>query len=410
MDIAIIGAGAAGLAAASVLQTDHQVTLFEQSDQIGGLWNADTNYEKTPIYPSLRTNLPMQLMQYPNFEYAQVFEPSEPAEHYNYPSYTRVLSYLDAFAKHYDLIQKIRFNTQVSKVALAKQGWRLELGNGQVALADAVVICNGHYSVPNLPTLEGIKSFQGRLQHAKDYTRPDHFKGEQVLIWGGNASALDLVREISTTASHVYWCGHADSMADIAADLPQVSIKPDPIHVEGSRVTLKSGEQLNNVDALLLCTGYRYRFPFLDSKLINVDDNLVAPLYRQILSTKHPTLAFIGLPFLVIPFPLFLIQSQWLRAMLNEPNRLPKPFERLIDSQNEIQDHLNSGKLSRHFHRLGPRQIQYLKQLIDEAGLDPMPDHFFALLQSVQQLRQDYPTHYRAMAINPSHPSHQPPA
>lgn len=410
MDIAIIGAGAAGLAAASVLQTDHKVTLFEQSDQIGGLWNADKDYDKTPIYPSLRTNLPMQLMQYPGFEYAQIFKPSEPAERYNYPSYTRVLSYLKAFAKHHELIQNIRFKTKVTSITPGKQGWRLELGHRQVASADAVVVCNGHYSVPNLPTLDGIETFEGRLKHAKDYTRPDHFKGEQVLIWGGNASALDLVREISTTASHVFWCGHADSMSDIAAYLPQVSIKTDPSHIEGSRITLKSGEQLNNIDAVLLCTGYRYEFPFLDSKLINVNDNLVAPLYRQILSVSHPTLAFIGLPFLVIPFPLFLIQSQWLRAMLNEPDKLPKPLELQIESQREIQDHLNSGKLSRHFHRFGARQVQYLKQLIGDAGLDPMPDNFFALMQSVQQLRQDYPTHYRGMAINPAHPSHQPPA
>ncbi|MGB1757491.1 MAG: NAD(P)-binding protein, partial [Pseudomonadales bacterium] len=96
MDIAIIGAGAAGLAAASVLQRDHKITLYEQSAQIGGLWNADAKYEKTPIYPSLRTNLPMQLMQYPNFDYARLFDPSEPEELYNYPSYTRVLSYLEA--------------------------------------------------------------------------------------------------------------------------------------------------------------------------------------------------------------------------------------------------------------------------------------------------------------------------
>ncbi|MGB2238477.1 MAG: NAD(P)-binding domain-containing protein [Pseudomonadales bacterium] len=410
MDIAIIGAGAAGLAAASVLQRDHKITLYEQSAQIGGLWNADAKYEKTPIYPSLRTNLPMQLMQYPNFDYARLFDPSEPEELYNYPSYTRVLSYLEAFTKEHALSQKIHLNKKISRLAPVEEGWDLHFADGQLGSADAVVVCNGHYSEPNLPVLEGIETFQGRIMHAKDYQKPDDFKGKQVLIWGGNASALDLVREINTTASRIFWCGHATSMSEIAAELPQVRIKSDPIGFEGATVVLKSGEHLNDIDTVLFCTGYRYSFPFLDPDLVEVDDNLVAPLYRQILSVKHPTLAFIGLPFLVIPFPMFLIQSQWLRAILNAPGRLPAPSTMHLESQREIKAHLRLGKLKRHFHRLGPGQVQYLKQLIDDAELDPMPDDFFTLLQRIQQLRQDYPSDYRRMAIYPPYPSHQPPA
>ena len=58
--VAIIGAGAAGLIAAHCVHklcTDAEITVFERSSGVGGVWGAH-NAGTSPMYKSLRTNLP----------------------------------------------------------------------------------------------------------------------------------------------------------------------------------------------------------------------------------------------------------------------------------------------------------------------------------------------------------------
>ena len=73
--IAVVGAGAAGLVTArEAMDAGHDVTLFEQSDRVGGLWIYRESAESDPLgqhpeervhgslYASLHTNLPRDLM------------------------------------------------------------------------------------------------------------------------------------------------------------------------------------------------------------------------------------------------------------------------------------------------------------------------------------------------------------
>ncbi|KAF9455118.1 FAD/NAD(P)-binding domain-containing protein [Macrolepiota fuliginosa MF-IS2] len=146
--IAIIGAGSAGLA---VLKTaldiseqdnlDWKVVLFEEREDVGGIWYAFFYYihhhvptatnnaslllpavwrnyrfpdsrnltppdlPETPLYPRLRTNTPIPTMTYPNF----VFPPGTPL----YPRHEHILEYHRAYAKHFHLRPYIRFNHSV---------------------------------------------------------------------------------------------------------------------------------------------------------------------------------------------------------------------------------------------------------------------------------------------------------
>lgn len=79
--VAVIGAGAAGLAAAKeLLREGHTVTVFEQLPDLGGVWRFDERTELDPLgvdpsrsivhssmYRSLRTNLPREVMGYLEF-------------------------------------------------------------------------------------------------------------------------------------------------------------------------------------------------------------------------------------------------------------------------------------------------------------------------------------------------------
>lgn len=64
-----------------------------------------------------------------------------------------------------------------------------------------------------------------------------------------------------------------------------------------------------DADAFIMCTGYKYSFPFLDENCgIRVDDNYVMPLYKHLVNIEHPTMCIVGIPTIVIPFPMFHMQ------------------------------------------------------------------------------------------------------
>jgi cation diffusion facilitator CzcD-associated flavoprotein CzcO len=60
--IAIIGAGFSGLGAAVRLQDDNDIVIFEQADEVGGTWRANT-------YPGCACDIPSNL-------YSFSFEPN----------------------------------------------------------------------------------------------------------------------------------------------------------------------------------------------------------------------------------------------------------------------------------------------------------------------------------------------
>ncbi|MBT7389473.1 MAG: NAD(P)-binding protein, partial [Gammaproteobacteria bacterium] len=113
-NIAIIGAGAAGLAAASVLQRTQSVTLFEQHSVVGGLWCTHDNFKHTALYPSLRSNLPAGLMAFLDFPFQRQLIPEHEGD---YPGPAAVAAYLQAYADHHQLIPKIQFNAEVTRVS-----------------------------------------------------------------------------------------------------------------------------------------------------------------------------------------------------------------------------------------------------------------------------------------------------
>lgn len=72
---------------------------------------------------------------------------------------------------------------------------------------------------------------------------------------------------------------------------------------------LKDGTTIDAIDVFLLCTGYKNNFPFLDKNCeIQVDSNYVTPLYKHFINIEHPSMCIIGIPTVVVPFPMFHVQ------------------------------------------------------------------------------------------------------
>lgn len=77
---------------------------------------------------------------------------------------------------------------------------------------------------------------------------------------------------------------------------------------ENGKFILKDNKTLV-ADAIIFCTGYNYRYTFLDENAgIKVEDNFIYPLYKHMFNVEHPSMSFVGVPTGVVPFPLFHVQ------------------------------------------------------------------------------------------------------
>lgn len=84
---------------------------------------------------------------------------------------------------------------QVTTVAVGTKQDDQELGNTaspSIAEYDAVVICNGHYTVPRMPAIEGLSTYPGKVEHSHLYRRPEKYAKKCVLIIGAFASGVTL--------------------------------------------------------------------------------------------------------------------------------------------------------------------------------------------------------------------------
>lgn len=403
--IAIIGAGAAGLAAGREMdRAGFDVTIFEKGDRIGGVWawtpetdadptgnqQGDTVYSS--IYDSLRTNLPRDIMAFMDYP----FDSSGGGDDHwpRFPHHSRVLEYLERFADDFDLRRLVQTGARVDRVEPG-DGWSLEVG-GETLAFDAVMVCNGHYATPRLPALPGLEHFEGRVLHSHNYRRPDPFAGRRVALWGTSASGADISLEIAAVAGAVHWCGNAFQTFPPGKPIGgNRRAWPSPTGIDASgHLTFDSGEHLD-VDDFMFCTGYRYDFPFLDDSIVRVEDNWVNALYRQILPPSHPTLAFIGIPWLIVPFPLFEMQARWFRGVLGGTVALPTAAGMRADIERDRTSRLAEGLRQRHLHKLGEAQGDYYDLLADECGAPRLPAWFGELAVAAQKARLRDPAGFR---------------
>lgn len=248
--VAVLGAGAAGLVTGRLFhEAGFRVRIFEKTSTVGGVWKYRP---EDVVYRSLVTNLPKEIMAFLDTP----FDPSLPS----FLRHTDVQTYLEGYAKQYDVEKLITFDTEVKEVrpvrrtrgqegegaapyppgdytrehglgaaretggpeGVGEEGeapmWRVTVvrqAGGSVAGAcegvpesevfDAVVVCNGHYQVPHCPDLPGLREhYRGRVMHSRDYDHPEALRGLKVLCVGYRASGTDIAREVAQVASEVH--------------------------------------------------------------------------------------------------------------------------------------------------------------------------------------------------------------
>ncbi len=188
--VCVVGAGIAGLVTAKVLQEDgFDVVVFERDSSIGGVWAASRTY------PGLRANNPRETYAFADFPYPDTAD--------DYPTAEQVRAYLESYVDHFSIRPRIRLSTEVVSIAYtpANSGAQsrfevtVQPTNGseapQTLHFDFTVICNGVFSQPYLPEIEGQALFAGRILHSSQLADPEVVAGKRVVVVGASKSALD---------------------------------------------------------------------------------------------------------------------------------------------------------------------------------------------------------------------------
>jgi len=372
--VAVVGAGGAGLAAGRFLrEAGLQVKIFEKQNNIGGLWKYR---EGGPVYKSLVTNLPKQIMQFLDFP----FDDALPS----FVTHSDMYAYLQKYAKCFELESLVHLNTEITSVKRSSKpsmalsdytSWDVvsfdnKSGDQIKETYDAVVICNGHYDLPSIPDIPGLEKFPGSIMHSVQYDVPQPFEGKRVLCIGARASGTDVAREISSVAKTVHVCDKDCNEMETGGEHLNICRWPAVkcFHADGA-VEFIDGNKVE-IDVLVHCTGYDYHFPFLEEGIVETHDRRVDPLFQHIFHPSYPTLSFVGIPHSVVPFPLFELQSQWIAKIYNRSRSLPSSQEMM----NWLEDHYRkleeSGKRLRDAHHMSAKQWSYCREIFEQ--VDPL--------------------------------------
>jgi len=347
--IGILGAGPSGLAqlrAFKSLEAQGQeipeIVCFEKQSDWGGLWNYTwrTGVGKygEPIHSSmyryLWSNGPKEALEFADYSFDEHF--GRPIS--SYPPRPVLFDYIQGRVKKSDIRSLIRFNTAARWVnydEATKQFTVIldDLVNNSTyeEVFDYLVVATGHFSIPNMPYFDGIESFPGSILHAHDFRGAEQFKDQDILLVGSSYSAEDIgVQSYKHGAKSVTLSYRSHP---IGVDWPE-GIKEVPLltHFENDIAHFSDGSS-GRYDAVVMCTGYQHRFPFLPDELRLKTPNCLYPnsLYKGIFFNDNPRLIYLGMQDQYYTFNMFDAQAWVARDYMLGRLELPAEDQRLED-------------------------------------------------------------------------------
>lgn len=169
---------------------------------------------------------------------------------------------------------------------------------------------------------------------------------------------MDITNHVRKAAKHVFLSHHLPNTPNTAF-MGNVTQKPDVERFTKDGAVFKDGSS-ESFDHVMYCTGYEYSFPCLSTDVgIQVIDNFVQPLWKHCININHPTMAFIGLPFNVIPTQIFDMQVRFTLKFYTGQIEFPTREEMLAELEKEQGERWECGFVNRKkAHQMGERQVR----------------------------------------------------
>ncbi|WP_166355505.1 NAD(P)-binding domain-containing protein [Phytoactinopolyspora limicola] len=194
VDVAVIGAGQAGLSAAHHLlrlglEAGRDIVVFDSSAGPGGAWQERS--------PSLTMNKVHGIFDLPGARHSDRPDASPQ------PAAEVVASYYGEYEQTFGIpvlrpvvVRAVRSGVADRLVVETDQGtWA----------ARAVVNATGTWTHPYWPYYPGAADFAGRQLHYAGYRGPAEFVGQRVVVVGGGHSATHVLSEIADVAASTTW-------------------------------------------------------------------------------------------------------------------------------------------------------------------------------------------------------------
>jgi len=180
-DVAVIGAGQAGLAIGCLLaRQDRRFVILDGADSIGASWR--------DRWDSLVLFTPRRYDSLPGLAF-----PRDPD---GYPTRDEVVAYLEQYASTFEL--PVQLDSTVRSLAKNGRAFQLELDGHNIA-ADQVVIATGPFQTPRVPSFARQLAAEVFQTHSLDYRRPSDVPDGPVLVVGGGNTGYQIATELSAT-------------------------------------------------------------------------------------------------------------------------------------------------------------------------------------------------------------------
>ncbi|GAB7353461.1 hypothetical protein MBLNU459_g3921t1 [Dothideomycetes sp. NU459] len=242
IDVVVIGAGFAGLAAAkSYMQCapETNVIIFDVYPTIGGVWS------KARIYPTLRSNNQLGTLELPDYKMHEGFG-VEPGNHI--PGAV-VHNYLREYADNFNIFNLIRFNTKVKSAEKLDDGsWKLEVDSLKTEDNPArtysvstkkLIIATGLTSQPEAVHYKGEENFDAPVINSAALAtegvrmiEQTSSEDRQITVLGGSKSAYDAVYMFASQGFKVNWVIRQSGYGATWMAPPHIQVGPKRVRVE----------------------------------------------------------------------------------------------------------------------------------------------------------------------------------
>ncbi|GKV19497.1 hypothetical protein SLEP1_g29751 [Rubroshorea leprosula] len=181
----IVGAGPSGLAVGACLKSQGvPFIILERANCIASLWQNRT-------YDRLKLHLPKQFCQLPDFPF--------PTDFPEYPSKYQFITYLESYAKHFDIAPHFNETVQSAKYDQTFGLWRVKTVSKISSIPVEIeyicrwlVVATGENAEKVVPEFEGLEQFKGHVSHACDYKSGQMYAGKRVLVVGCGNSGMEV--------------------------------------------------------------------------------------------------------------------------------------------------------------------------------------------------------------------------
>jgi cation diffusion facilitator CzcD-associated flavoprotein CzcO len=186
-DVAIIGAGPAGVAVAvSLRDRGLRPLLIDKADAVAASWRGR--------YDRLKLNTGRPFSHLPKRPY--------PKGTPMFPHRDDVVAHLDRHA-HEDGIELL-LGTEVHRIDRRARGWRLHTSSGDID-ARQVVVANGNEHTPRIPEFPGAEGSTIEMLHSSAYRNPSPYADKRVLVVGSGSSGMEIAHDLATGGAAKVW-------------------------------------------------------------------------------------------------------------------------------------------------------------------------------------------------------------